>query len=119
LRRHEVNFKDLVYSIRLYYDPNERAMTTKIMPQPYQCALQLIDAGEKVSRRDTVHFVKVKPFTYKGRSFTVKPLDHVKSLSEINLEDYIRNLKTALEQTFKPMDIQLERTAKLTDWLES
>ena len=119
LREREVNLDDLVYSVQLYYDPTERASKTKIMPQPYQCALQLIDAGEKLSRRDTVHFIKVKPFNYKGRTFTVKPVSHVKSLAEINVEDYVRNLRTALEQTFESMDIKLERDMKLTDWFGS
>ncbi len=116
LRELEVNLEDLVYSVQLYYDPNERASKAKIMPQPYQCALQQIDAGEKLGRRDTVHFIKVKPFNYKGRTFTVKPINHVKSLAEINVEDYVRNLRTALQQTFESMDIKLEKDMKLTDW---
>lgn len=116
LREHEVNLEDLVYSVQLYYDPNERVGKTKIMPQPYQCALQQIDAGEKLGRRDIVHFIKVKPFNYKGRTFTVKPVSHVKSLAEINVEDYVRNLTTALEQTFESMDVKLEKDTKLTDW---
>jgi len=119
LRERNVSLEDLVYSVQLYYDPNERARETNIMPQPYQCALQLIDAGEKLSRRDTVHFIKVKPFNYKGRTFTVKPVDYVKNLAEINVEDYVRNLTTALEQTLEPMDIKLEKDMKLTDWFEA
>lgn len=116
LRERDVELEDLVYSVQLYYDPVERASATKIMPQPYQCALQLVNAGKKLSRRDTVHFIKVKPFNYKDKTFTVKPVSHVRSLAEINVEDYIRNLTTALEQTFKPMDITLEQDMKLTDW---
>jgi len=118
LRERKISLEDLVYSVQLYYDPNER-VAAKIMPQPYQCALQLIDAGERLSRRDTVHFVKVKSFNYKGKTFTVKPVSHVKSLAEINVEDYIRNLTTALEQTFEPMNIQLEKDTKLTDWFRT
>jgi DNA polymerase elongation subunit (family B) len=119
LRERNLDLEDLVYSVQLYYDPNERAKETNIMPQPYQCALQLIDSGEKLSRRDTVHFIKVKPFNYKGRTFTVKPVGYVKNLAEINVEDYVRNLTTALEQTFEPMDIKLEKDTKLTDWFEA
>lgn len=119
IRERDVNLENLIYSVQLYHDPAERTGTTSIMPQPYQCALQLIDAGQKVGRRDTVHFIKVKPFKYKGRTFTVKPIDHVKSSAEINVEDYVRNLTTALEQTFKPMDIKLGRDKKLTDWLDT
>jgi DNA polymerase elongation subunit (family B) len=119
LREREVNLEDLVYSVQLFYDPNERLATKSIMPQPYQCALQLMDAGEKLSRRDTVNFVKVKPFNYKRKTFTVKPVSHVRSLTEINVEDYIRNLTTALEQMFEPMEIKLVKEVKLTDWFEA
>lgn len=118
LRERRVNLEDLIYSVQLYHDPNQRTCTANSNPQPYQCALQLIDAGQKLSRRDTVHFVKVKPFTYKGKTFTVKPVNHVKSLVEINVEDYARNLTTALEQTFDPMGIRLEKDTKLTDWFD-
>lgn len=117
IRKHQVNLEDLVYSVQLYYDPNERTSKKKIMSQPYQCALQLIDAGEKLNRRDTVHFIKVKPFNYKGRTFTVKPVEYVKNLAEVNVEGYVRNLSTSLEQVFESMDIKLERDSKLTDWL--
>jgi hypothetical protein len=58
-----------------------------------------------VKRGDEMHFVKVKPFLYQGRRFTVKPTEYVKKFSEINFKDYIRNLRTALNQTFKPMNI--------------
>jgi hypothetical protein len=63
-----------------------------------------------------MHFIKVKPFNYQGRKFTVKPTEQVKSLHEINLEDYVRNLRTALNQTFKPMNIVFtnEKTTKRT-----
>ncbi|MGB9134127.1 MAG: DNA polymerase domain-containing protein, partial [Candidatus Bathyarchaeia archaeon] len=118
LRERQLNLEDLVYSVQLFYDPNERLAAKNTMPQPYQCALQQMDSGEKLSRRDTVNFVKVKPFSYKGRTFTVKPFSHVKSLAEINVEDYIRNLTTALEQTFEPMGIKLEKEVKLTDWFK-
>ena len=64
---------------------------------------------KKVDRGETVHFIKVKPFSYKGKIFTVKPVEHVKSVNEINVEDYIRNMTTALEQTFAPMDIELKQ----------
>jgi DNA polymerase I len=116
LRKRQVNLGDLVYSVKLYHDPHERMATTNIMPQPYQCAFQLMEKGEELKRRDTVHFVKVNPFAYKGRTFTVKPVDSVKNLSEVNVDDYIRNLMTALEQTFEPMQLTLRKEAKLTDW---
>lgn len=121
LRSRRVQLEDLVYSVKLYFDPNERlAANVKVTPQPYQCAVQLLDMGRKVDRRDTVHFVKVKPFNYKGKTFTVKPVEHVKSVKEINVQDYIRNMTTALEQTFAQMGIKLEQKleAKISDWFE-
>ncbi len=117
LRDRRVNLEALVYSVKLYYDPTQRATNT--MPQPYQCAVQLMDAGEKLKRGDTVRFVKVNPFSYKGKTFTVRPIEHVKSMTEINVEDYVRNLRTALRQTFEPMNLTLEKDQKLTNWFEA
>jgi len=118
LRDRKVELKDLVYSVKLYHDPREK-LESKVLPQPYQCAAQLIDSGREVKQRDVVNFIKVKPFTHRGRQFTVKPAEWVKSVSEINAEDYIRNLTTALNQTFKPMNITFEAKveAKITEWL--
>ena len=121
LKSRRVQLEDLVYSVKLYFDPNERlAINVKVTPQPYQCAVQLLDMGEKVDKGDTVHFIKVKPFNYKGKTFTVKPVKFVKSVKEINVEDYIRNMTTALEQTFAPMGIKLEQKLekKISDWFE-
>lgn len=53
----------------------------------------------------TIYFFCVKAFTHLGRKFTVKPTEQVKKFSEVNVMDYIRNLRTALNQTFKPMNI--------------
>jgi hypothetical protein len=117
LRDRRVNLEALVYSVKLYYDPTQRATNT--MPQPYQCAVQLMDAGEKLKRGDTVRFVKVNSFSYKGKPFTVRPIEHVKSMTEINVEDYVRNLRTALRQTFEPMNLTLEKDQKLTNWFEA
>ena len=121
LKNRRVVLEDLTYSVRLYFDPNEKVEEMKTSPQPYQCALQLIDAGKKVNRGNTVTFIKVKPFEYKGKTFTVKPVEFVKSLAEINVEDYVRNLLTALNQSFKPMDIRLnsEEETKIVKWLIS
>ena len=58
-----------------------------------------------MKRGDEMRFVKVKPFLYQGRRFTVKPTDYVKRFNEINVMDYVRNLRTALNQTFEPMNI--------------
>jgi len=68
-----------------------------------------------------MRFVKVKPFNYQGRRFTVKPTNFVKRFSEINFMDYIRNLRTALNQTFEPMKITINEFEKgkgtLSDFL--
>jgi len=121
LKKRRIQLEDLVYSIKLYFDPKERMETdVKVTPQPYQCAIQLLNIGKKVDRGDTVRFIKVRPFNYKGKTFTVKPVEHVKSVKEINVQDYIRNMTTALEQTFAPMGIKLEQKleAKISDWFE-
>ena len=74
-----------------------------------------------MQRGDTVNFVKTKPFQYKGRNFTVKPTENVSNLHEVNVDDYIRNLRTALNQTFKPMNIRFmeenERSTTLSDFI--
>jgi DNA polymerase elongation subunit (family B) len=118
LRNRKFALPDTIFSVKLYHDPREK-LASKVLPQPYQCAKQLIDQGKNIRERDTVNFIKVKPFTYKGREFTVKPADQVKSLSEVNVEDYIRNLTTALNQTFQPMGISFrtETEPRITDYL--
>jgi DNA polymerase I len=121
LKNRQVKLEDLIYTVRLYFDPNEKIADMKTAAQQYQCALQLIDAGKKLKRWDTVSFIKVKPFKYKEKIFTVKPAEFVKSLVEINVEDYVRNLLTALNQTFEPMGIRLETEKKteISKWLTS
>jgi hypothetical protein len=103
----------------LYHDPAEK-LRSKVLPQPYQCVAQLAAAGKPVKRRDTVTFIKVNPFDFKGRRFTVKPAEHVRSVSEINIEDYIRNLTTALNQTFEPMNIKFaaKKEKQISDWFK-
>jgi len=119
LKNRQVKLEDLTYTVRLYFDPNEKTVDMKTAVQQYQCALQLIDSGKKLKRWDTVSFIKVKPFKYKEKTFTVKPAEFVKSLYEINVEDYVRNLLTALNQTFQPMGIKLEREkeTEISKWL--
>jgi DNA polymerase elongation subunit (family B) len=119
LQDRKVELKDLVFSVSLYHDPKEK-LASKVLPQAYQCAAQLIDSGKAVKQRDTVSFIKVKPFNYRGKEFTVKPADRVHNLSEINVEDYVRNLTTALNQTLGPMGIKFEEKTetKITKWLD-
>jgi len=118
LRQREIPLDDLQYFVELYFDPQEKLVLDEVMHQPYQCAVQLMDSGREVNKRDTVSFIKVKPFMYKGKKFTVKPSDFVKSPAEINVDDYIRNLRTALGQTFEPMNISFEeeKDMKLSEW---
>jgi len=121
LRKGDVQLEDLIYSVKLYSDPKERLETgAKLTPQSYQCAIQLMDMGKKVGRNDVVRFIKVKPFHYKGKTFTVKPAENFRSKKEINVEDYIRNMTTALNQTFAPMGIDLEPRldTELSDWFK-
>ena len=119
LRAGKASLEDLVYSVKLYFDPKERQATSvELTPQPYQCAMQLLERGEKVVRGDVVEFLKVRPFYFRGRLFTVKPAKFVENTSEINVDDYIRNMTTALGQTFAPMGIKLEKPEKtMSDWL--
>ncbi|UCG45155.1 MAG: hypothetical protein JSV58_07245 [Candidatus Bathyarchaeota archaeon] len=121
LRERRVKLEDLAYSVKLYSDPKEKIRSEEALHQPYQCAVQLIDAGESLGKRETVSFVKVNPFNYKGRRFTVKPKGHMKSLLDINVEDYVRNLRTALGQTFDPMNIEFsaKRDKMISDWFET
>jgi DNA polymerase elongation subunit (family B) len=119
LKNRRIRLEDLVYTVRLYFDPNEKTADMKTAAQQYQCALQLIDSGKKLKRWDTVSFIKVKPFKYKEKIFTVKPAEFVRSPVEINVDDYVRNLLTALNQTFEPMGIKLEteKETKISKWL--
>jgi DNA polymerase elongation subunit (family B) len=115
----QVKLEDMIYTVKLYFDPNEKIEGLKAAHQPYQCAVQLIDAGRKLKRGDTISFIKVKPFKYRGRNFTVKPAEFVTHVSEINPNDYVRNLLAALNQTFEPMGIKLEdvKDARISEWL--
>ena len=116
----KVPIKDLEYTVVIHEDPKER-LKGKALHQPYQCAIQLLNSGKTVKKRDKMHFVKVNPFNYQGRKFTVKPTDHLNNSREINVEDYVRNLITALNQVFKPMKIKVHDEEKskgtLSDFL--
>jgi len=118
IRSGEVNLEDLQHSVLIHIDPAEK-VEAEVLPQAYQSIAQLIEAGRGVERREEVKFVKVKPFKHAGRVFTVKPLELVRDWSEINIEDYVRSLKSNLGQVLEPMRIDLERqrTGKLSDWM--
>jgi DNA polymerase elongation subunit (family B) len=107
----KIPIEDLEYSVKIHDDPKEKLKGASLH-QPYQCAVQLLDSGKDVKKWDEMRFVKVKPFNYHGKRLTVKPTDHIKRLSEINVLDYIRNLRTALNQTFEPMGISINAAEK-------
>jgi DNA polymerase I len=107
LKTGKIELKDLVFQTRLSLDPDEK-IKSKILPQAYQSANQLIDSGQSLRKWDFVSFVKVKPFDYQGQKFTVKPVELISGVEEINVEDYIRNLTTALNQSFRFLDIDFE-----------
>lgn len=119
LKAEKVPFSDLEYTVKLHFDPSERTAEAAQLHQPYQSAVQLVDIGRRIGKGDVISFIKVRPFIYQGRTFTVKPTELVKSFREVNTEDYIRNLRTALGQTFKPMGISFEerKEASLTDFM--
>jgi DNA polymerase I len=76
IKRGKIELKDLVFQTKLSLDPNEK-IKSRILPQVYQSAKQLIDSGQILQKRDLVSFVKVKPFNYQGKKFTVKPVELV------------------------------------------
>ena len=114
MREGGVPLEDLAYQVKLHFDLPEKSMKNEALHQPYQCAVQLLNSGRKVNRGSTVSFVKVKPFFYGGKKFTVKPIDLVKDTQEINVEDYVKNLRTALSQIFKPMNLSFEEGKRTT-----
>jgi len=114
LKSGKVPLKDLEYTVRLHFDISEKPAKEEVLHQPYQCAIQLIDLGRKVEKGDKVSFIKVKPFNYGGKTFTVKPAELVRDIHEVNINDYIRNLRTALSQSFKPMNLSFKEESKAT-----
>jgi len=105
LRLGKVPIKDLEYVVKIHFNPYEKRFESDILHQPYQCAIQLINNGVKVRTGDEVRFIKVKPFKYLGKTFTVKPTFLVKGIHEVNIDEYIKGMISALNQTFKPMGL--------------
>jgi len=105
---------ELAYQVRLHESVLVKVADEESMSQPYQCARQLLDHGVEVKPGSVVSFVKVKPFNYGGRRYTVKPLSLVRNVNEVNIEDYVRSLKSALTQAFKPMKISFDEQHKMT-----
>ncbi len=114
LQSGKVPLEDLVYSTKLHFDISDKTDENEVYHQPYQCAIQLADRQKEVHSGDIVSFLKVKPFNYRGKTFSVKPVELVMDFREVNVNDYIRNLRTALSQTFKPMNISFNENHKTT-----
>ncbi len=112
LKQGRVPLEDLEYRVELREDPLDKSRE-RTLPQPYQAAMLVRDRGGRISRGDTIGFVKVHPFKYKTRYFTVKPATQT-NINEVNIEDYIRNLTSSLSQTFEPMDIKLQPESETT-----
>ena len=105
LRQGKIPLADLEYRVELREDPR-KMINARTLPQPYQAAVLAAESGQNVSRRQEVGFVKVRPFKHGGRTFTVKPTAQAKP-AEVNVDDYVRNLLSLLDQTFEPMGIRL------------
>ena len=105
LRQGKIPLADLEYRVELREDPR-KMINARTLPQPYQAAVLAAESGQNVSRRQEVGFVKVRPFKHGGRTFTVKPTAQAKP-AELNVDDYVRNLLSSLDQTFEPMGIRL------------
>ncbi len=104
LRRKEFSVEELEYRVKVWKADKERGKGTALA-QPYQALQQLEDSGVKVKKRDEVGFVKVTPFRYGTRTFTVKPTQ-MATQEEIDIPDYIRKLEMAFEQVLLPMNIE-------------
>jgi DNA polymerase elongation subunit (family B) len=104
LRRREFSVEELEYRVKVWKADKERGKGAALA-QPYQALQQLADAGVKVKKREEVGFVKVAPFRYGTRTFTVKPT-RMATQKEIDIPDYIRKLEMAFEQVLLPMEIE-------------
>ncbi|MDO8056486.1 MAG: DNA polymerase domain-containing protein, partial [Candidatus Hermodarchaeota archaeon] len=104
LRQGHFTVADMEYRVKVWKDIEKKGKDA-MLPQPYQALKQLQDKGVIVKRREEVGFVKVKPFRYGSRMFTVKPTSLAKQ-REIDIPDYIRKLGMAFEQVLVPLDIE-------------
>lgn len=101
-----VPLEDLEYKVELRDDPRLK-MAARSIPQAYQAAILLMEKGDKVRRGMEIGFVKVHPYKHQGHNFSVKPFSQA-NITELNVEDYVRNMMSSLQQTFDPMGVKLE-----------
>ncbi len=104
LRRRDFSVEEMEYRVKVWKADKERGKGTALA-QPYQALKQLTDSGIKVKKRDELGFVKVIPFRYGSRTFTVKPTQ-MATKHEIDVPDYIRKLELAFEQVLVPLKIK-------------
>lgn len=117
LREGRVGLQDLEYSVRLREDPDQKSKQKNIS-QPYQAALLRMKTGKQVYKGDTVGFIKVTPFKVGDRKFTVKPTEQT-TRSQVSVSEYVRNLYASLDQTFTPMNVNLDvAQTKLTQFTQ-
>jgi DNA polymerase elongation subunit (family B) len=103
LRRGEFTVPDMEIRVKVW-KAMERREKGGAFPQPYQALQQLADRGIKVKRWEEVGFVKVKPFRYGKRTFTVKPT-RMAAKEDIDIPDYVRRLQLAFQQVLQPLNI--------------
>ncbi|MFX1317962.1 MAG: DNA polymerase domain-containing protein [Promethearchaeota archaeon] len=104
LRRRSFKVEELEYRVKVWKADKERGKNAALA-QPYQALQQLSDKGIKVKKRAEIGFVKVNPFRYGPRMFTVKPTQ-MATKEEIDINDYVRKLAMAFEQVLVPLDIK-------------
>jgi DNA polymerase I len=107
LRQQDFAVDEMEYRVKVWKGDKEREKSTALA-QPYQALQQLSDKGIKVKKRDEIRFVKVNPFRYGKRTFTVKPTQ-MATKTEIDIPDYIRKLEMAFEQILIPLEIEFPK----------
>lgn len=121
LLQRKFDVEDMAFNVILHKKPSE-IVGSNVYAQPYQCAIQLIDEGVTLRRRQTLTFAKVKAFNYKGRRFSVKPINRVKK-DEINISDYVSNMYSMMSQVLEPLGIEHMKVENeydtLTRWFRS
>ncbi len=107
LRIRDYTVNEMEYRVKVWKAIEDRGKSGGLA-QPYQALQQLADAGITIKRREEVGFVKVKPFRYRARTFSVKPTTNA-SKSEIDVSDYVRKLDMAFQQVLDPLGISFPR----------
>jgi DNA polymerase elongation subunit (family B) len=107
MRKGLFSVEDMEYRVKVWKAERQREKDAAL-PQAYQALQQLTDKGIRVKRRSEVGFVKVKPFRYRHRTFTVKPTQQAQK-EEIDIPDYLRKIEMAFQQVLEPLQIQFPR----------